>query len=227
MSIELLHGDCLRLLKTLPDKSVDLVVTDPPYLKKGNGYYCGGGAFGTTKRDYHKELDDKKLLDGCSVEILEQIKRVMKKINLYIWCSKDQLFQYMSFFSDYNMDLLTWHKTNPTPTCNNKYLSDTEYLLFFRENGVKVYGTYETKRKFYVSATNKKDKELYQHPTIKPLDITENLILNSSMGGELVLDPFMGSGTTGVACKHLNRNFIGMELDFNYFMIASERIKNG
>lgn len=130
----------------------------------------------------------------------------------------------MSFFSDYNFDLLTWHKTNPVPTCNNKYLSDTEYLLFFRENGVKIYGTYQTKKKYYVSPTNKEDKQKYNHPTIKPLNIIENLITNSSKENDVVLDCFMGSGTTGVACKNLNRDFIGMEIDEKYFKIAEERI---
>lgn len=222
--IDLRCGDCLEVMKNIPDHSVDLIVTDPPYLKKSHGYYHGGGSFGTTNRAYHGELDGENLLDGCSITVLEEIKRVMKKINLYIFCSKEQLLQYMTFFKDYNMDLLTWHKTNPVPTCHNKYLSDTEYILFFRENGVKIYGDYETKKKFYVSQTNKRDKELYQHPTVKPIKIIENLVLNSSEPNDIVLDPFMGSGTTGVACKHLNRNFIGIELNDKYFQVAQDRI---
>lgn len=104
-------------------------------------------------------------------------------------------------------------------------MSDTEYLLFFRENGVKIYGTYQTKKKYYVSPTNKEDKQKYNHPTIKPLNIIENLIINSSKENDVVLDCFMGSGTTGVACKKLGRDFIGIEIDEKYFKIAEERIK--
>lgn len=150
----------------------------------------------------------------------------MKKINIYVWCNKNQLRQYIDYFEDLgcSTELLTWHKTNPVPTCNNKYLSDTEYLLYFRKGGVKLYGSYATKKKYYVSPTNKADKEKYKHPTIKPLNIIENLIINSSQEGDTVLDCFMGSGTTGVACKNLNRNFIGIELDEQYFEIAKERI---
>lgn len=148
----------------------------------------------------------------------------MKKINIYIWCNKEQIYQYLHYFKQYNFELLSWHKTNPVPTCNNKYLSDTEYLLFFRENGVKINGNYETKKKYYVTPTNKEDKKLYKHPTVKPLNIIENLIINSSKESDTVLDCFMGSGTTGVACKKLNRDFIGMELDERYFEIAKERI---
>lgn len=153
----------------------------------------------------------------------------MKQINIYVWCSKAQVRKLLAYFEDKGcfIDILTWHKTNPIPTCNGTYLNDTEYCIFAREKGVKVYGSYATKRKYYVTSTNKKDKELYKHPTIKPLEIIKNLIINSSQEGDTVLDCFMGSGTTGVAAKQLNRNFIGMEIDKTFFDIAKERIENG
>ena len=219
-------GNCLELLKSIPDNSVDLIVTDPPYSKKGNGYNVGGGAFGSKKRNYHGELDEHSLLNGVDNTVLDELVRVMKKVNIYIWCNKEQLLQYMEYFKDYNLELLSWHKTNPVPTCNNKYLSDTEYLLFFRENGVKIYGSYATKRKYYVTPTNKADKQKYNHPTVKPLDIIENLIINSSQEDDVILDPFMGSGTTGEAAIKLNRKFIGFEIDEQYFETARERVKN-
>lgn len=226
-------GDCLELLKEIPDKSVDLIVTDPPYLKtKKNGYhkglYTGGGAFGVDKRNYHNQLNGQELLDGFDFKILDELVRVMKKINIYIFCSKELLRPLLNYFTaikNVNIDLLAWHKTNPVPTCNNKYLSDTEYILFFRENGVKIYGSYATKKKYYVSPTNKEDKKLYQHPTIKPLEIIENLIINSSKEGDIVLDPFLGSGTTVVAAKNLNRHYIGFELEPKYYEIAKQRIE--
>lgn len=229
--IDLRQGDCLELMKDIPDKSIDLVVIDPPYDFMSKHYsfgktYAGAGAFGTLSRTYHKELDDSNIITGINEDVLKELIRVQKKVNIYIWCSKEQILKYMNFFKDYNMDLLTWHKTNPVPTCSNKYLSDTEYILFFREKGVKIYGTYATKKKYYVTPTNKEDKKLYKHPTIKPLEIIENLIINSSQENDTILDCFMGSGTTGVACKNLNRNFIGIELDEKYFNIAKERINN-
>lgn len=219
--IDLRKGDCLEIMKDIPDKSIDLVVIDPPYEINANG---SGGSFGKEKRGYHAEV--KTLSDGITNLVLDELVRVMKKINIYIWCNKNQLKQYIDYFEELGAttDLLTWHKTNPVPTCNNKYLSDTEYLLYFRKDGVPMYGTYATKKKYYVTPTNKEDKKLYKHPTIKPLDIIENLIINSSQKNDTVLDCFMGSGTTGVACKNLNRNFIGIELDENYFKIAKERI---
>ena len=227
MQVNLYNGDCLEILKNIPDKSVDLVVTDPPYdfmTNHSGSDYTGAGAFGKLGRAYHGELENSKLIFGINYDVLNELIRVMKKVNCYIWCNKAQIKDYLDFFKDYNFELLTWHKTNPVPTCNNKYLSDTEYLLFFREKGVKIYGEYATKRKYYVTPTNKEDKDRYGHPTIKPLEIIQNLITNSSLEGDIILDCFMGSGTTGVACVNTGRNFIGMELDKQYFHIAQDRI---
>ena len=227
--IDLRLGDCLEILKDIPDKSIDLVVIDPPYDFMSKHYgksYSEDGAFGSLGRTYHKELESNDIITGINEDVLQELIRVMKKVNIYIWCSKEQILKYINFFKNYNMDLLTWHKTNPVPTCSNKYLSDTEYILFFREKGVKIYGTYATKKKYYVTPTNKEDKKLYKHPTIKPLEIIENLIINSSQENDTILDCFMGSGTTGAACKKLSRNFIGIELDSKYFNIAKERINN-
>lgn len=229
-------GDCLELLKEIPDNSIDLIVTDPPYEFQQGG---GGGTFGSKNRSYHKEYislyheedknnDLKFISKGFDLSLLDEFCRVLKKINIYIWCSKSQLGKIINYFEEKNcsIDLLTWHKTNPTPTCNNTYLSDTEYCIFAREKGVKLYGTYHTKKKYYITPINKSDKKLYNHPTIKPLKIIQNLIINSSNEGDIVLDPFLGSWTTAVASKMLKRQYIGFEINKDYFEIAQKRIDN-
>lgn len=128
-------------------------------------------------------------------------------------------------------EVLCWCKTNPIPACSSKYLSDVEYCLLFREKGTKIYGEYATKHKYYVSPLNVEDKKLYGHPTIKPLCVVKNHIYNSldttrDNSNFVVLDPFMGSGTTGVACKELGVDFIGIELNQEYFETAKNRIEN-
>lgn len=216
------NKDCIEGLKELPDNSIDLVVMDPPYdlLKSG------GGAFGYANRQYHSQIET--MSQGITNDILEMILSKCKKVNAYIWCNKRQLRQYFDYLDDNGcmIDLLTWHKTNPTPSCGNKYLSDTEYLIYTREKGVKLYGTYETKRKWYVSSLNTADKKKYGHPTVKPLEIIKNLITNSSRGGDLVLDPFMGSGTTAVAAKLLGRHYVGFEINSDYYRIAEARVND-
>lgn len=215
-------GDSYQLIKEIPDKSVDLVHIDPPYLIHAGG---SGGCFGKADRIYHDELT--ALSNGIDNSILEELCRVLKKINIYIWCNKNQLGQYIQFFEAKNCstELLTWHKTNPIPTCNNKYLSDTEYCLFFREKGVPIYGTFQTKTKYYVTGLNTKDKGVWEHPTIKPLGIVKNLIFNSSKEGDVVLDCFSGSGTTAIAAHLLNRKFIAIEIDEKYHKLSLLRLE--
>lgn len=214
--------DCIEGMKQMPDKSVDLVVTDPPYLIETSG----AGIYKQDDKQYVKELNEMK--DGFSREVLDELCRVMKKINIYLFCSQKQIIPLLDYFvkeKKCNWNLLTWHKSNPVPACGNKYLTDTEFVLFFREKGVKIYGDYKSKFTYYVTPLNQKDKKTYGHPTIKPLDIVNNFIINSSNEGDIVFDPFMGSGTTAVAAMKCNRNFLGYELNPDYYDICNKRIK--
>ena len=219
---KLYQGDCLEVMKNIEDGSVDLVVTDPPYEIATTG----AGIYKQVDKQYVKELNGMK--DGFSEEVLDELCRVMKKINIYFFCSQKQIIPLLDYFTKKkkcNWNILSWHKTNPVPACGNKYLTDTEFILFFREKGVKVYGSFDTKRTWYATPLNQSDKKKYRHPTVKPLSILENLVVNSSQEGEVVLDCFMGSGSTGVACLNTSRDFIGIELDERYFNIAQNRIE--
>lgn len=223
MQVTLHHGDCLEVMRQMPDKSVDLVVTDPPYEIATSG----AGLYKQEDKQYVKELVGMK--DGFSEEILDELCRIMKKINIYLFCSQKQIMPLLDYFVNRkgcNWNLISWHKSNPIPACGNKYLTDTEFILFFREKGVKVYGSFDTKRTYYITPLNQKDKKKYGHPTCKPEEIVKNLIINSSNEGDIVLDCFMGSGTTGAVSVGINRKFIGIELNEQYFNIAAERINN-
>lgn len=225
MKIELDHiynMDCLEGMKQIPDGSVDLVVTDPPYLIDTQG----GGIYTHQDKQYIKELNDIK--DGFRIEILDELCRVMKGINIYLFCSQKQIIPLTDYFvtkRGCNWNLLSWHKDNPVPACGNKYLTDTEYLLFFRQKGVKLFGNFDTKRTWFNTPLNQADKEKWKHPTIKPLNIIQTLVFNSSTQGGVILDPFMGSGTTAIACIKEKRHFIGFELNKEYFDKAEKRIK--
>ena len=216
---KLYNGDCLKKLKEIKDKSIDLVIIDPPYEIKT---MKGGWTIG--KRKYKDEVST--MMNGFSEEILDLLCQKMKKINIYIYCSKLQLPKLLNYFIDKkcNYEILTYHKTNPTPLCGNTYLPDTEYVVFAREKGVKIYGEYKTKFKYYIDKVNKEDKKKYNHPTCKPVSFLMNHILNSSNESDIILDCFMGSGSTGVACMNTNRKFIGIELDENYFITSVNRI---
>lgn len=223
--------DCLEGMRMIPDGSVDLIVTDPPYEldNQGGGFWSKAetgnhyNARGTRKG--MERLSDIK--DGISDIILDEMCRVMKAVNIYLFCSQKQIPRYLSYFVNgkgCNWNLISWHKTNPIPACGNKYLNDTEYILFFREKGVKIFGSYDTKRTFYTTLRNQKENLLYGHPTVKPCNIVQNFIINSSQEGQTILDPFMGSATTAIACIKEKRHFIGFELSKEYYDKAVSRI---
>lgn len=211
--------DCMEGIKLLEDNSIDLVVIDPPYKLDLNERKNTN-----TFTNYANELLGLK--DGFDLKVLDLLIQKMKKINIYIYCSKRQIQELLEYFSNKNCtyEVLTWHKQNPSPLTNNIYLPDTEYIIFARERGVKLYGDYHSKHKYYISGTNKTDKKKYKHPTIKPLPFIENHIENSSRPGEVVLDCFAGSGTTLVAAINKGRKFIGFEINKEYHKIAEHRI---
>lgn len=220
-AIDLRLGDCLEILKDIPDNSIDLVITDPPYDINATGRGI------ITKRNIKYVDQIQGITSGFDAKVLPELIRVLKKINLYIFCSHNQIIPLLDYFvKERNCfyTILSWHKSNPLPTCNNTYLKDTEYCLFFREKGVKLYGNYHTKYTYYVTGINNTDKAKWGHPTIKPLNIIQNFVINSSLEGDTVLDPFTGSGTTAVACMNTGRNFLGCEIDEKYYQIALNRI---
>ena len=226
--MQLYNGDCLEILKQIKDKSVDLIVTDPPYDVDTTG---GGGTINTIKKlnKSLEDLDNANISNGYDIELYNtEFVRVMKNINIYIWCNKVQIPDYFNFYVNKlkcKFDILCWHKGNALPTYSNKYLSDTEYCLYFRRGGYCQPADYETAKTYWFQPINSKDKNLYNHPTIKPLNIIKQLVQNSSKKGDMVLDCFMGSGTTGVACKELERDFTGIEINEEYFTVAKNRIE--
>ena len=213
-------GDSYRLIKELPDKSVDCIYTDIPYL-----YVNGGlGHNEMCERTARKKQELKDISNGIDYSILDEFKRVLKKVNIFIWCSKMQLLDIMTWGCEYNTDLLVWCKTNPTPQTNNIWLPDLEYCVYMREYGVKLNDGYDLKSKFYVSGANKSDKDLFNHPTIKPLELVKRHLLHTTQPNDIVLDCFMGSGTTAVACQETNRQFIGFEISEKWVKVANDRL---
>lgn len=219
------NEDCYKAIKEIPDKSIDLVYIDIPYIIESGGA-SDSALSQRAKRLRNVELESIRY--GIDYSIFDELCRVMKKIYIYIWCSKEQILDIMNYFikeKNCRMNILCWCKTNPTPLTNDTWLPDIEYCLVFKGKGAPRYNEgYEIKSKWYISAINKQDKDLYGHPTIKPIELVKKHLLHSTNKDDVVLDCFMGSGTTAVACKELNRNFIGFEIDKKYYEIACDRI---
>lgn len=219
--------DCNIGIKSLEDNSIDLVVIDPPYIIDVRGGKNDTNGLSKKIRKIERELIGKNFVDGYDLQLLDELVRVMKNINIYIWCSVKQIPAYIDFFvkkHNCSMDILIWNKTNAMPLFNNKYLSDKEYCLYFRKKGLCNPGNYLDAKTVYNLPINLKDKKLWSHPTIKPLSIIRTIIRNSSKENDVVLDCFAGSGTTAVASILENRNYLCYEINKEYFDIAVKRI---
>jgi len=212
--------DCLAFMKTLPDKCIDLVVTDPPYE-----FTTGGGLVGKD-RDYVNKLRDLDCLTFNPTEFLNILKPKMKIFNGYFFCNKKLIKEYLQFAEDNNFmfDVLVMAKDNPIPAYRGHHLSDLEYIIFIRDNGsyFNQDGKYfDDFRKFYLTQSKQG-----LHPAEKPLGIVTRYIRLSSKENDIVFDPYLGCGTTAVACIQNKRNYIGCEISPEYCKIAQDRIKS-
>lgn len=231
-NINLFQGDCLEVMKGIPDGSVDLILTDPPYNISRDSCFLRGknpakkGDVFLIKHDFGEW--DRKPLD---LNILfNEFNRILKRggtllIFYDIWKLQD-LKTAAENFKFKQPRVCCWVKNNPVPLNSDKnYLSNAcEYFVTFVKLGKGVFNSkYDNGLYKYPICHG---KERTEHPTQKPLTLISELLLKHSNKNDVILDMFMGSGTTGVACKNLNRKFCGIELDETYFKIAKERIEN-
>lgn len=224
--------DNLEYLKKLPSDSVDLVVIDPPYnvsqgkdIKIGNKYIKK--EFGDWDHNFNPE------------PVLKELKRVLKpKGQIYIFCGTKQIPQYMTILEDewFFRNLLIWYKRNPAPRISKtNYVFACEYILYaINEKGKPSESTFnftkqnEMHNLFITNSLQGKERlkcgTKAVHPTQKPLEILRKLIYTSSKKGDIVLDVFMGVGSTAVASRQLGRNFLGCEIDSKYVHYARDRL---
>lgn len=227
MRVDLRCGDCLELMKDIPDESIDLIVTDPPYkiTKRGSSGTMGG---------YWKNKKAKNgiIFDYNNIEIKEympELYRVLKnKSILYIMTNNINLQEMINQGTNAGFKFvksLIWEKGNKI--CGKYYMNCFEYILLFRKGGDKPINNCSTPDILKIPIKKLKDEKGNNlHDTEKPVELMKILVENSSIENDIVLDPFMGIGTCAVACKESNRTFIGIEIDEKYFEIACERINN-
>lgn len=215
----------MNVVEDIPDNSIDLIVTDPPYKTTSRG--SSGGTGGILKDELNKKGRVFRHNDIEFGEWLPELYRILKeKGHAYIMTNnknlKDMLIEVEA--AGFNIfKTLVWAKNSPIT--NMYYMDSHEYIIFCRKGKAKKINNCGTKSVLY--ADNPRNKI---HPTEKPTELMEILINNSSNEGDIVLDPFMGSGSTGIAAINNNRHFIGIEIDEEYYSIAKQRIsdfKNG
>lgn len=211
--IKLYQGDCLEVMKQIPDKSVDCVITDPPYSTPTIS------SFG---RELVKKVSDLSIQETYMKFLCEMLEKKLKDNGrVFIFCD-DKYYPsiYRAFYEWQNIQMIIWNKNKIG--MGNPIRKQHELIVYANRCAFDYNRTDNiTHYPSILSFDSVKNKI---HPAQKPVELIEHILKGFTNCGDTVLDMFMGSGTTGVACKHLNRNFIGIELDEEYFRIAENRI---
>lgn len=212
---EIKLGDCLELMRNISDESIDAIITDPPYFLPANHYQ--------TRKQFNRNFSDLSIIEGFYKGVFEQFRRVMKKDGtLYIFCDGQSypLFYFHLYPFCRSVRPLIWDKK--TSINGYTWRHQHELIIFAEMPEANPIPTGDGD----ILSLNAVKVENRVHPAQKPLELIIKLIEKSTQEGAVILDPFMGSGTVGVACVKCNRNFIGYEIDSGYFEIAKQRIES-
>lgn len=231
----LANGNCVDYLKFIDSQTIDLILTDPPYnlgnfmhkrntnlLKMRKNQFAYAGWDNLSQDEWEKEMD----------VFFKESSRVLKKRGtLLLFMSLMKIETIVKLASKYKFYYKTtgiWHKTNPMPrNMNLHFVNSTEAWVYFIKDDTT--GTFNNKGKMVhdfieTSLTTSKEKKFGKHPTQKPVKLISHFIEHLSNEEDVVLDPFMGSGTTGVCSKKMNRKFIGVDLNKEYYEISKARM---
>lgn len=226
----LINGDCFDKMKEIPDNSIDLILCDPPYN-------LARYSTGNMKFDWRSEINndvaewDEKVLNPF--DLVDEFKRIISPTgNIFIFCSYNLIGKFHEAFDPEfdTFQFMVWHKTNPVPNIRkSSFLNSCELIVCLWNKGHTWNFTKQNEmHNFFESPICMGSERLKnpKHPTQKPLKILEHIIKIASNPGDIVLDMFMGVGSTGVAAKKLGRRFLGIEIESEYFEAAKKRIND-
>ncbi len=223
--IDLKLGDCLREMRTIKDGSVNTIITDPPYnIARKNNFHTMGRA-GIDFGEWDKGFD--------LFSYIDEIPRILNRNGSIVifndWKNIGDIARYCESIGFVIKDMLRWEKTNPMPrNRDRRYITDYECAIWcVNEKAKWTFNRQDDnyQRPLFKGALTKKSEKV-AHPTQKPLWLMEKIVKIHTNKNDTVLDMFMGSGSTGVACVNNGRSFIGIEKDDVYFKIAEQRIFN-
>jgi site-specific DNA-methyltransferase (adenine-specific) len=245
----LLNGDCLEILASIPENSIDMIFSYPPYMLSNDGFTCQNGKMANVNKgkwDKSKGFEEDTIFHS---EWISACRRILKPEGT-IWISGTyhSIYQCGFILQKNNFHILNdiiWFKPNASPNLSCRFFTASHETLIWARKDKKAKHTFnydEMKKGLFPEDRFKKEntqmrtvwsittpknteKEHGKHPTQKPLDLLKRVVLASTNKDDIVLDPFCGSGTTGVACKCLkNRLFIGIEIDAQYCDLAKKRL---
>ena len=227
---KIIHGDCIEVLSGLPESSVDLVLTDPPYGIDFNSNWSTDTAYRKANKSVDGILNDGKDNSGFLSDVIDELSRVMKDDSHIYWFTRwdkvpEQLPLLERYFNVKNA--IIWKKNNwSMGDLQGAYAGQYEVILFAHK-GRRILNEVDGKRRHPdILSYDRIPSTRLRHSHEKPEELIEFLMRKSSDVGEVVLDPFAGSGTTAAVAKRLGRDFITIELDEDYVGITRERVAN-
>lgn len=229
----LINDDCFSVLKNIPDHSVDLILTDPPY---NIAKYSTGNMKFNWRSEINNDLAEWDLSELNPKDLIGEFKRVLKPNgNIFIFCSYNIIGEYHKVFDPEfdTFQFMVWHKTNPVPNFRkSSFLNSCELIVSCWNKGHTWNFTNQRDMHNFIENSicmgservkNKVGKSL--HPTQKPVAILEKIVKIASNENDLVLDCFNGVGSTGVASLKNNRRYLGIEIDKTYMDATEQRLK--
>ena len=233
--------NCLRAFKKIPSESVDSIITDPPFFLSSGGITCQSGRMVSVDKGSWDKKDSFEETLNFNRRWLYEAARVLKAGGtMWVFGTMHNVYQIGCLTQAHGglkiLNNVTWQKTSPPPNlaCRS-FTHSTETILWIRKEGKsKHFFDYplsktwnngkQMKDVWPMGRVKKVEKKFGKHPTQKPLELMERLVLASTQPGEIVLDPFSGSGTTGVAAVKHGRKYIGFDIDASFNRIARKRI---
>lgn len=226
MSLRL--GDSRKLIKGIPDGSIDLILTDPPYNL--SGYSTGNMKF-SWRKTINNDLAEWDEIEFRPREWVSEFKRVLKPTgNIFAFCAYNLMGKWHEAFDpEYDtFQFMVWHKTNPVPKIRRAgFLNSCELIVCMWNKGHTWNFTKQKDMHNFIQSPICMGNERLKnpkHPTQKPIKVLEPIIRIATNPSDIVFDPFMGVGSTGVATFNLERRFIGFELNPEYFAAAEQRL---
>ena len=237
---KLILGDSLKILKNIEPKSIDMIFADPPYFLSDDGISCSGGKMVSVNKgawDKSISIEEKHKFNRKWIKLCYQVL----KDNGTIWISgtMHNIYSIGMALEQEGFKIInniTWRKLNPPPNISCRaFVHSTETILWAKKDikKVKYKFNYELMKKlnngkqmkdvWETSLTKQSEKKCGKHPTQKPIELLEKIILGSTDEGDLILDPFNGSGTTGIVASKLNRKYIGIEKEKEYLDLTIRR----
>src|SRR6266568_1524188 len=238
--LKIFLGDCLGLLALIPESSVDLVFADPPYFLSNGGITCHAGKMVSVNKGEWDKSRGPDANHDFNRAWLAACQRVLKQ-NGTIWVSGTAHIIHSVGFAMQQLGMkllndITWVKPNPPPNLSCRYFTHaTETLIWAAKNAKSRHtfnyslmkqhaGGKQMKSFWQIPAPDRDEKRFGKHPTQKPVALLERILLASSHEGDLVLDPFLGSGTTLLAAFRLHRRSLGCELSLDFLALSLRRI---